>query len=66
MPPPRRAPTRKVAAGGVAGALSAIIVYVLNQYVIPSAKQIPPEMASLLTTVISFITGYWTKPGHNE
>jgi len=66
MPLPKRAPTRKVAAGGLAGALSAVIVYVLNQYVVPSEKPIPAEIASLLTTILSFVTGYVTKAGLND
>lgn len=50
-------PVRKVAAGGLAGALAIILVFVLNTYVMP-AKPIPGDVASALTTVLTFIVSY--------
>jgi hypothetical protein len=50
-------PTRKVGASGLAGALSIILVWSLNTYVMPD-KQIPGEIASAITTVLTFLVGY--------
>ena len=44
----------KVAAGGVAGALTVVLVFVLTQV----GVELPPEVASALTTLISFAAGY--------
>ncbi|MGA8330645.1 MAG: hypothetical protein WB777_15280, partial [Mycobacterium sp.] len=54
---PSLAPTTKVAAGGVAGALTVLVVWILGLlHVI-----VPPEVASALTVVFSFITSYLVK-----
>lgn len=55
---PTAAPTAKVAASGVAGAVSIILVYLIQQVF---ATEIPAEVASSLTVVISFATGYLVK-----
>lgn len=47
-------PTSKVAAGGVAGALTIILVYVLAEV----GVDLPPEVASAVTTVISTAAAY--------
>lgn len=51
---PSKAPTTKVAAGSLAGALTVLLVWVLGLLHVP----VPPEVASALTVVISFITSY--------
>jgi putative flippase GtrA len=51
---PSIAPTTKVAAGGVAGALTVLVVWVLGLLHVP----VPPEVASALTVIISFVTSY--------
>jgi hypothetical protein len=51
---PSIAPTTKVAAGGVAGALTVLAVWILGLFHVT----VPPEVASALTVIISFITSY--------
>ena len=51
---PSIAPTTKVAAGGTAGALTVLVVWILGLLHVA----VPPEAASALTVVISFITSY--------
>jgi len=51
---PSNAPTTKVAAGGVAGALTVLVVWILGLFHV----EVPPEAASALTVVISFVTSY--------
>lgn len=45
----------KVAAGGVAGAVTIILVWILNT---GAGVDVPPEVASAITTVLSFAAGY--------
>jgi putative flippase GtrA len=54
---PSSAPTTKVAAGGVVGALTVLLVWVLGLLHVT----VPPEVASALTVVISFATSYFVK-----
>jgi putative flippase GtrA len=51
---PSMAPTTKVAAGGVTGALTVLVVWILGLLHVP----VPPEVASALTVIISFVTSY--------
>ena len=61
------APTRKVTAGGTAGAISIIIVFILNTYkLLPGGVQVTGEVAAALTTVISFIVSYVVPPSHQD
>lgn len=60
-------PTRKVTLGGLAGALSAIIVWVLNDFnLLPGGIDIPGEVASALTTVLTFATAYFVPPAASD
>jgi hypothetical protein len=54
---PSIAPTTKVAAGGTAGALTVLVVWILGLLHVP----VPPEAASAITVLISFITSYFVK-----
>jgi putative flippase GtrA len=54
---PSIAPTTKVAAGGIAGALTVVVVWILGLLHVP----VPPEVASALTVIISFITSYFVR-----
>jgi putative flippase GtrA len=54
---PSIAPTTKVAAGGVAGALTVLVVWILGLFHVT----VPPEVASALTVMISFISSYLVK-----
>lgn len=59
-------PTRKTASGGVAGALSAIIVYVLNHYVLTGSNQLSAEISSTITTAVTFLVSYVTPPAPTD
>jgi hypothetical protein len=48
-------PTRKVAYGAIAGALSLIVVWLVNTY---ATKQIPTEIGMAITTVITAVLQY--------
>lgn len=54
---PSMAPTTKVSAGGVAGALTVLVVWILGLLHVA----VPPEVASALTVIISFVTSYFVK-----
>jgi putative flippase GtrA len=48
---------RKVAAGGIAGAVTVIVVWVASL----ADVDVPPEVASAFTTLISVAVGYFVK-----
>lgn len=58
-------PIRKVTASGIAGALTTVLVFVLNTYIVPS-KPITPDIAAAMTTVLAFAAGYLTPPAESE
>lgn len=61
------APTTKVISGGIAGAISAVIVWILNAFdLLPGGTQIPGEIASALTTIVSFIVSYLVPPSQRD
>ena len=49
----------KITAAGLAGALTVIIVWLLGLFDV----DVPPEVASAFTVVLSFITGYLVPAG---
>ena len=49
-------PTRKVGSGVVAGALTVVLVYVLDQL---WGIQLTPEVAAAVTVLITFITSWF-------
>lgn len=51
---PTAAPTNKMVAVGVAGALTVVLVYALGEF----GYNIPVEVASAVTVLISFVSGY--------
>jgi hypothetical protein len=60
-------PTQKVAAGGIAGVLSFVVVLVLNGYVpFFIAHPVTGELASGLTMLISILVAYFTPHSQNE
>jgi hypothetical protein len=64
--PPKRVsyvPTRKVGAGAFAGALSTILVWLINSFILTGTTKITPEIASALTTVLTFLVGYFVPEG---
>ena len=51
---------RKVSAGGLAGALSIVVLWALKVY---GHQELPAEVGSAVTTVLSFVTSYFvTEP----
>lgn len=48
-------PNRKIGSAALAGGLSIMIVWAIKQW---GQVEMPPEVASGFTTVLSFITGY--------
>jgi hypothetical protein len=57
-------PVRKVQAGGLAGALVMLVMFILK-WVKPDLA-IPQGFEAALTTVFSFAVAYLTPPGSNE
>lgn len=47
-------PDRKVASGGLAGALSVVLIWILNT----NGVKVPPEIASAITVIVSFAVSY--------
>lgn len=60
------APARKVTVGAFTGAVSVLIVWILNTYALPADKQITPEIASSITTALSFIVSYLVPPAASD
>lgn len=58
-------PVRKVLVGGLAGAITTIVVWVLNTYVLGS-KPITGDIGAAITTVLSFVISYIVPPSPNE
>lgn len=55
---PTPAPTRKVAATGIAGAITIVLVYIVQSLF---NVEIPAEVSSAITLLISFASGYLVK-----
>lgn len=57
------APVRKVRAAGLAGAGVVVAIWLLRE----SLKiNVPPEVVSALTTIVTFATAYVVPPGRGE
>jgi fluoride ion exporter CrcB/FEX len=59
-------PTRKVTAGGLAGAVATIAVFALNTYVLPHDKPLTAEISVALATVFSFAISYFIPPAATD
>jgi len=55
---PTSQPTAKVAAAGIGGSITIIIVYLVQTLF---NTEIPPEVASALTALIAFLSGYFVR-----
>jgi len=53
---PTGVPTRKVVGGGIGGALSILVIWGLGH-----VTTVPPEVASAITWVSTFVASYFTK-----
>jgi hypothetical protein len=58
------APARKVMGSALAGALTTIVVYVLNTYVLETP--LPGEVAAAVATVVAFAVGYLLPPSERD
>ena len=52
-------PMRKVTAVGIGAALSVIVIWIFNTYLL--SRPLPPEVASAITAVISAGMGYFVR-----
>lgn len=62
---PTALPTRKVAAGGVAGTMATMVIWLYDTCGLPGAP-VAPEVASTLTAVATFAASYATPPAPVE
>jgi hypothetical protein len=56
-------PVQKITAVGIAGAISTMIVWGLDEF---ANRRMPPETQGALMTIITFLAGYVTPPGEGE
>ncbi len=56
-------PYKKVSAGTLAGALTIILVWVVNTFVLVGDHTLTGEVASALTTVLTFVVSYMVPEG---
>lgn len=63
---PTYLPRRKVAAGGLAGAISAIVLYIIDYNQPVGAKELAPELAAAITTLITFVVSWLIPPSDDE
>lgn len=57
-------PAQKVIGGSIGGAVSTIVIYVLNEYVL--SAPLPAEIAAAVTTVVVTIVGYFVPPSARD
>lgn len=55
---PTSAPTPKMAAVGISGAITVVLVYLVEALL---DIEMPAEVASALTIIVGFVAGYMTK-----
>lgn len=53
---PTSAPTAKVAAAGIGGSISVVIIYLVK---VLFGLDLPGEVASAVTAIVAFTTGYF-------
>jgi hypothetical protein len=51
------APRPKVAAAGIAGAATTLLIWILNSFL---GVEVSPEVAAALATILAFVAGYFT------
>ena len=57
-PPASLAPTRKVGAGALAGAVSVVVLWAIETF---TTVDIPAEVAAAIATLIYFAVSYWVR-----
>jgi len=60
------APVRKVTAGALGGAIVTVLVWYLNTFVLEPDKQITGQVAAALTTIVTFLIGYFVPPSAKD
>lgn len=55
---PTSSPTQKVAAAGIGGAITVVLVYAINMLF---NIEVPAEVAAALTAIVSFLSGYFVR-----
>lgn len=55
---PSPSPTQKVAVGAITGSVTIVLVYLVRTV---ANVEIPPEVASAITAILSFMASYFTK-----
>jgi len=60
------APVRKVTAGALGGAIVTVLVWYLNTFVLEPDKQITGQVAAALTTIVTFLVGYFVPPSAKD
>ncbi len=58
MNQPTARPTQKVAAAGIGGSISVVLIYLIQQLF---NITVPAEVASAITAIISFGAGYFVR-----
>jgi hypothetical protein len=59
-------PTQKVAVGAVMGAVVSIAVYLYNNSRTDPKDKIPAEIATAISTVLTFVVSYLIPPSAND
>lgn len=59
------APTRKVIAATVGGALAVLLIYALESDLI-FGKDLPEHVEVAISTIVVFVLGYWIPPSEND
>ncbi len=60
-------PRRKVAVGGLAGAVSVILMYILNHYCLTGpGEALPADIGAAITVVLSFAVSWFVPPSDDE
>jgi hypothetical protein len=59
------APTRKVTYGGLAGAISFVVLFIINHYMLKD-NPLPAEVGGAISTIITFVVAYLVPPAASE
>jgi hypothetical protein len=60
-------PTRKVFTGGLAGAITLIVIWILNNFdLLPGGRDVPGEVAAAVTTITAFVLSYIVPPSARD
>lgn len=62
-----RAPTQKITFGALAGAITIVVVWVVNEFqILPGGVQVTSEIASAVTMILTFIISYVVPPSKRD